>query len=194
MIGVIVNAKVPTPRSLDYSAARQVLETAQKGVAKVAVVMPGGLDEVLEIVEELDPDYLQIHTSLPLSELRVIRKEISRELINVFPVPRHSGLKTDMLKQAKNVADLSDIILLDTQSPMGGGSGTPHDWSVSCALRERLKIRVFLAGGLNPLNVGRAIKEVGPFGVDVSSGVETSPGIKAPERIRKFVRASRDGY
>ena len=77
---------------------------------------------------------------------------------------------------------LSDLVLLDSGA---GGSGESFEWGMI-----RLKRPFFLAGGLNPGNVSRAIQTVRPFGVDVSSGVE-SGGRKDPEKIRAFVRAVR---
>lgn len=191
MIGVIVNAKVPTPRNLDYRDARRILDDVFSGVKKVAVGMPVDLAEGLEIVEELDPDYLQIHSSPPLSEVRELRETTGKKIISTLSLPRRVMELTDLITLAQKVAEVSDFILLDTKSPLGGGSGKTHDWSASRKLRESLDMPIFLAGGLNPLNVQEAIRKVQPFGVDVSSGVEATPGTKDPERIRAFVKASR---
>ena len=73
-----------------------------------------------------------------------------------------------------------------------GGTGRIHDWQISRAIREAVDIPVFLAGGLNPDNVAEAIRQVGPFGVDVSSGVEARPGIKSAAEIVRFVQAARE--
>ena len=158
MIGVIVNAKVPTPRNLDHRDARKILDDAFSGVKKVAVGMPGDLAEGLEIVEELDPYYLQIHSSPPLSEVRELREITGTKVISTLSLPRRVMELTDLITLAKKVAEVSDFVLLDTKSPLGGGSGKTHDWSASGKLRESLDTPVFLAGGLNPLNVQEAIR------------------------------------
>ena len=69
------------------------------------------------------------------------------------------------------------------------GTGVPTDWSVCSALTRRT--RVILAGGLNPDNVAQAIRTVRPYAVDVSSGVESGPGVKDPIKIRDFIQAIR---
>jgi phosphoribosylanthranilate isomerase len=69
------------------------------------------------------------------------------------------------------------------------GSGQVTDWEAGAALAARTE--VILAGGLNPGNVGLAVRRVRPFGVDVSSGVEQAPGLKSAEKIEKFVAAAR---
>jgi phosphoribosylanthranilate isomerase len=82
-------------------------------------------------------------------------------------------------------------VLLDTfKNGMLGGTGEIHDWSQSAAMVKDLKVPVILAGGLNPLNVGEAIKRVRPYAVDVSSGVETS-GRKDPPKIMAFIQEVR---
>jgi phosphoribosylanthranilate isomerase len=69
------------------------------------------------------------------------------------------------------------------------GSGQTTDWKEAASLARRAQL--ILAGGLNALNVGDAVRQIRPFGVDVSSGVEASPGIKSPEKIGQFVAAAR---
>ncbi len=69
------------------------------------------------------------------------------------------------------------------------GSGQTTDWEAAADLARRCEL--ILAGGLNPLNVGVAVRHVRPFGVDVSSGVEEQPGVKSAEKIEQFVAAAR---
>lgn len=192
MVGVIVNAKVPTPRNLDYRSARKILERTPSGMEKVVVGMPRDLSEGLEMIEELDPDYLQIHSNPSLTEMEELKEITEKELIITISVPSEEIDYTDIIMRAKKIAEVSDCILLDTKGSAGrGGTGKIHDWSVSRKVRHTLDTPVFLAGGLNPLNVGRAIEEVRPYGVDVASGVETKPGVKDAEKIRVFVKQSK---
>jgi len=88
-----------------------------------------------------------------------------------------------------------DAILLDSGNQKLavkelGGTGRTHDWSLSQAIRERVKVPLFLAGGLTPENVGQAVREVGPFGVDVCSGVRTDGKLDA-EKLKRFIRLAR---
>ncbi len=83
------------------------------------------------------------------------------------------------LRQSVGVAAAVDAILLDSGNPslstkVLGGTGRAHDWAVSRRIRDSVSVPVFLAGGLNPENVGKAITQVAPFGVDVCSGLRTN--------------------
>jgi len=72
-----------------------------------------------------------------------------------------------------------------------GGTGRTHDWTLSRAIRERIGIPLFLAGGLTPENVGQAIEEVGPFGLDLCSGVRTNSKLDAT-KLKRFFSAVRN--
>src|SRR6185295_15731979 len=82
----------------------------------------------------------------------------------------------------------ADTVLLDTPSAGYGGSGKTFDWSLARAAKGTGK-KILLAGGLTPDNVAQAVREVRPYGVDVAGGVETSPGIKDHDKIRRFIDA-----
>lgn len=94
----------------------------------------------------------------------------------------------DLVQQTVNAS----AILLDAYREEGfGGTGHKVDWDVAAEIVQRSDRPVILAGGLTPENVGDAIQRVRPFGVDVSSGIEDSPGIKNPSKMRDFVQAAR---
>ncbi len=104
----------------------------------------------------------------------------------------------ESVEEAQLVAPAVDALLLDSGRPAGpdnqvaelGGTGRIHDWSISRTIREAVELPVYLAGGLNPENVGRAVTEVRPTGVDVCSGVR-SGGSLDDEKLTAFVRAVR---
>jgi phosphoribosylanthranilate isomerase len=94
-------------------------------------------------------------------------------------------------EEAVRFAGAGAAVLLDTRSDAApGGTGRTFDWTSAARLRERVPYLI-LAGGLNPRNVSDAVRAVRPDAVDVSSGVEASPGRKDPERMRAFVEAVR---
>ena len=85
-----------------------------------------------------------------------------------------------------------DRLVLDAyDSKDFGGTGTKVDWDLAAEIAERSPVPVVLAGGLTPENVAEAIERVRPFGVDVSSGIETEPGVKDPEKLRAFIEAAK---
>jgi phosphoribosylanthranilate isomerase len=103
----------------------------------------------------------------------------------------------ESVEEAARVAPHVDAILLDSGNQKVavkelGGTGRTHDWTLSRAIRERIAIPLFLAGGLTPENVGQAIEEVGPFGLDVCSGVRTDGKLDTAKLGRFFsaVRAA----
>lgn len=94
--------------------------------------------------------------------------------------------------QASQVPPEVSAVLVDAYDPVRlGGTGVAADWEAAAALRERLDRPLILAGGLNPRNVGDAIRKVRPWAVDVSSGVEAQPGRKDARLLREFFAAVR---
>ena len=97
---------------------------------------------------------------------------------------------------ARQLSPQVDALLLDSGNPSLatkelGGTGRAHDWAVSRRIRDAVQVPVYLAGGLNPLNVGKAIGQVQPFGVDVCSGLRTD-GHLDPEKLEHFMHAVRE--
>jgi len=132
----------------------------------------------LQLVDEVEPD---VHTALrdALPGIRIV------QVIHV----RDEGA----LAEARRVAARVDAILLDSGNPSLatkelGGTGRAHDWAVSRKIRDSVQVPVYLAGGLNSGNVGKAIAQVQPFGVDVCSGLRTD-GRLDPTKLEEFMRA-----
>jgi phosphoribosylanthranilate isomerase len=118
-----------------------------------------------------------------------------RELKNALPgiavVQVIHVIGHESVEEAVRVAQDVDAILLDSGKPKLlvkelGGTGRIHDWTVSREIRERVSVPLFLAGGLTPENVGQAIEEVGPFGLDLCSGVRTDGKLDAAKLGRFF--------
>jgi len=189
MVGVIL---VPGARRyLGFNKAKQVFDAVTDNVSKVAVVMPKGLDELARLEDQLKPDYIQMHLTLSPTELRKAREHLAAGLIVVAPIPPKAFDRRIIIEDAIRAADVGDILLIDTKGPYGGGTGLSHDWTLSREIRDSVDKPVFLAGGLNPSNVGEAIRIVRPDGVDVSSGVERINGVKDPKLMREFIKAAR---
>jgi phosphoribosylanthranilate isomerase len=157
-------------RRLSTSRARELAAPARRKVACVAVTRHPTRAAVAEILRDFRPDILQ-------TDLDDIEKlDLPREL-PVLPVVRPG---------ASPACELPRRILFE--GPVSG-SGRTTDWDAAAGLARRMEL--ILAGGLNPANVGAALRHVRPFGVDVSSGVEDSPGNKNTQLIEQFVAATR---
>lgn len=193
MIGVIVGTPT-SPRNITLEQAIEILRVVPETVGRVAVVAPNGPIEIRKIARKLKPDYLQIHSGLPAERFGQARRITRAKLIGVVGVPRGVEDPEEVLNHAFVASEFVDYLLLDTKGPSGGGTGLTHDWRISRMIRDAVSKQVFLAGGLNPANVGDAIEVVRPYGVDVSSGVESSPGKKDPALMRAFVKAAKEAF
>lgn len=194
-LGVDMVGAISVPKSSRYvtvEQARKILATASDGVARVAVIMPRDLDEIERTARELKPDYLQVHLTFPAERLLKLKRHIEAGLICVAPIPQKIGDRRGIIDRALEVTKVADFILLDTKGPSGGGTGLTHNWTLSRQICELVDKPVLLAGGLNPSNVKRAIELVKPYGVDVATGVESSPGKKDVKLMREFIRAARE--
>jgi phosphoribosylanthranilate isomerase len=188
-VGVVVN--VPSsPRSLTIGKAKEIIENAPIFVKTVAVTVPENIDQLVEIYEKLKPNIIQIHGgNLPASAIR-------EKLPYVSIIRAIHAVSNEAIKEAVEAANTFDAVLLDSfVSGKYGGTGEVHDWKVSRKVRETIYPKpLILAGGLTPENVKEAIRMVQPYAVDVSSGVESQPGIKDSEKVSAFVKACKECY
>lgn len=160
--GVICDVPVDTPREVGAERATTLLDAVPPLVTGVLVTMPDGPEEAIALVERTDPDALQIHGPFDPDDLAAVREAIDR--------PVFKAVEPD---DADAFAGIADALLVDSADETGaGGTGRTHDWERTRALVERLDVPILLAGGLTPENVAEAVETVGPFGVDVASGVE----------------------
>ena len=157
-------------RQVTAAVACELAAPARRKVACVAVTRHPTRAEVADILREFRPDILQ--TDIEDIDSLALPKELS-----VLPVLRPG---------APVACALPRRVLFE--GPVSG-SGQTTDWDAAAELA--LRAEVILAGGLNPDNVGAALRRVRPFGVDVSSGVEDAPGIKSAAKIESFVAAAR---
>jgi phosphoribosylanthranilate isomerase len=163
----------PSPRRIAPAAAAALAQSVPPGVLRVAVMRHPSPAEWQAVATEVRPDWLQTDAAdLPGLEVPAG--------IGVLPVYRDTpALDSDALAR-------EDRALFET-----GVSGTGAMPDLDRARQLAARTRLVLAGGLNPGNVAAAIRAVRPWGVDVSSGVEASRGVKDPARIAAFVRAVR---
>jgi phosphoribosylanthranilate isomerase len=157
-------------RRVTTSQANQLAARARHRVVCVAVMRHPSPSAIDEILSEFKPDILQTD----IDDLDALQLPAT---LSVLPVVRPGPQRACLLPGR---------ILYE--GPVSG-SGQTTDWDMAAELAQRTQL--VLAGGLNPLNVGIAIRHVRPFGVDVSSGVEDQPGVKSAEKIEKFVAAAR---
>jgi len=182
-VGVVVD--VPSsPRNLSLDEAKKIMGNAPIFVKTVAVTVPKNLDHLIKIYEKLKPDILQIHgNNLPNIAIR-------EKLPDAIRIRAVQAASNGVIEDAVEAANTFDAVLLDSSvSGKYGGTGKVHDWRLSKQVREAIYPKpLVLAGGLKPGNVKDAIRVVQPYAVDVSSGVESQPGIKDYGKILEFIK------
>ena len=158
---------------------RVITPALPKTVTPVGVFVDPTADEV-KAATDAGIQMAQIHSDVP-SFLRGVTIPVVRAVH--LAIDRIDGVEPD-------IAD--ELVLLDAHDPVKrGGTGQTVDWRRAAMIaRSR---RIFLAGGLTPDNVRQALDEVRPFAVDVSSGVELSPGVKNHDLVRAFIEAAHSG-
>lgn len=162
-------------RRVSPEEARAILNELSVRPKIVGVFIDQSEDEVRQIGDYLDLDLLQLHGSEPLGF------DAGRPVMKVLKVREGHVPGAD---------DWQDPIMLDSWSAdQRGGTGRTWDWELARPLLNSRQ--VFIAGGLEPGNVGKVVSRFKPFGVDVSSGVEARKRVKDPEKVRAFIRAVR---
>jgi len=175
MLGFVFYAK--SKRYVEPKVAEDIINEMPPSIRKVGVFVDEGRDTVLKIAQDTLLDTLQFHGDEAPEYCASFKGKY--KVIKAFRLKDKNDLK--------KINDYdADFFLFDTyKSDSIGGTGETFDWKILKDF-EILK-PVILSGGLNPKNIGLAIKEVAPFGVDVATGVEESPGKKSLELMKKFV-------
>ncbi len=166
-------------RHLDAAAARRIISRLPPFVTPVGVFVNQSEGEMRAIASETGIQVFQLHGDEP------------PELCARLPLPVVKAIPVDQVRTLSRLLSYEvQAFLLDTPSRGYGGSGEPFDWSLAEGVSDVAP--VILAGGLTPENVAGAIRAVRPWAVDVASGVESSPGVKNPGRMARFVAAVRE--
>jgi phosphoribosylanthranilate isomerase len=183
-----------SPRHLSPANAAELsdyyeLNYSDSGIKKVALCVNPTNNELSEIVSTSKPDFLQLHGTEPPMRVDEIRQKYGLPIIKAIRVKTQLDIKAS---QQYNIS--ADWLLFDAAASadlMPGGNGESFNWSFLAEFECDLPW--MLAGGLNPNNVAHAIAQTNPDGVDVSSGVEASTGIKDDLLISAFVKSAKMG-
>jgi phosphoribosylanthranilate isomerase len=189
MVGFVFFAK--SPRHVDWGKARALGRQARGRAKIVALTVDADDDELKRIVDALAPDLLQLHGRESPARVRRIGELTARPTMKAIGVAAREDFAA-----AQPYAGVADLLLIDAKPPqdaaLPGGNGRPFDWGL--ARDFDLRRPWLLSGGLDPDTVEAAIALSGARGVDVSSGVETAPGVKDVGKIRAFVAAARRAF
>ena len=188
-VGFVVGV-IESSRNISIRKAKNLIKMVPIFVDSVVVTITNDFDQIRKICRKLCPNAIQIHGDINSSDLSLLKSEIPNmtliKSIGANPkIAQHQSITA-----IKNF----DAILLDSivQGKIGG-TGVTHDWDLSLKIKQTIHPSpLILAGGLNPKNVRKAIDFVQPYAVDVSSGVEKTPGKKDRKKIIKFIKNAKD--
>ena len=167
-----------SPRFVEPAAAADILAVLPPHVAGVGVFVNQAIDEVNAIADRVGLGAVQLHGDEPVAACVGCRRRV------IKAVRLSAGSAPDVVDAVWSGA----TVLLDAFDPVRkGGTGRSVDWTLAARIARRR--RTILSGGLRAENVGEAVRRVVPYGLDVSSGVESRPGVKAPDRMRAFFEA-----
>jgi phosphoribosylanthranilate isomerase len=189
MVGFVRYPK--SPRHVSLNLGHRLALQAKGRAQRVVLLVNPGDEDIAQAVEAINPDLIQLHGSETPARVAEIRSMVKRPVMKALGVAEPSDL------QALSPYTGADHILLDAKPPrtteaLPGGNGISFDWRLLNGLDP--KVSFMLSGGLTPDNVAEAIRLTKPRAVDVSSGVETGPGLKDPARIEAFIRAARTAF
>lgn len=174
-----------SPRAISIDDALAVMEPARGRIKTVALTVNADTALLDEIAQTLKPDFIQFHGAETADALSTARSDYGCGIIKACGVSTRDDLQSALIFR-----DVADMILLDAKPPKSadrpGGHGAPFDWSILDDWPA--DVPILLAGGLNPNNVANAIERTVVTAVDVSSGVESAPGLKDPALIRAFIK------
>ncbi len=175
-IGLIFHP--PSARHLELAQAAAICRAVAPFVSTVAVMVNPDEDQVRAIIRQVKPSHLQFHGEEPVDFCAAFGKPY----IKTLRVAKGADLHEELKAVATRYQSAQGILLDTHAADQYGGTGTTFDWN---EVRYEGEMPLLLAGGLTPENVAEAVGRVAPFGVDVSTGVESN-GIKDPDKIRRF--------
>jgi phosphoribosylanthranilate isomerase len=180
------------PGPIPESRIRDIARTVPPGVATFLLTCETTPEPIIAQQRYTGANTLQLVDDVAPAVYGALRAALPGiKIVQVIHVRDESALA-----QSREVSPLVDAILLDSGNPSLsikelGGTGRAHDWAVSRKIRDAVEVPVYLAGGLNPGNVAKAIAQVQPFGVDVCSGLRSEGHLDAT-KLEQFMRAVRE--
>jgi len=180
-----------SPRNISLHLAGELGARVNGRAEKVALTVDADDRLLANIVDVLRPDLLQLHGTETPARVGAIAQHFGLPVMKALPIETKADLGA-----TKPYLKVVDRFLFDARAPRDatrpGGLGKPFDWHLLKGLD--LAVPFMLAGGVDPDNVAEAIQITGAPAVDVSSGVESAPGLKDPAKIRAFIRAARASH
>ena len=188
----------PSPRRVTPEQAAAITEQLPEAVERIGVFGAHTIEEIADTVERAHLTGAQLHGTFHIDVVRRLRDRLGDtvaltqtlhwDLTPEAPSPAES--LTRQLQDTRREPALERVLVDSRVGNLGGGTGVAFDWIAAARIfaAELGDRKLIVAGGLNPENVGEAIRSLAPWGVDVASGVEARPGKKDPKKLEAFLR------
>lgn len=177
-------------RRVTPAQVRAITPHLPESVEKIGVFVNASLNDLIAAVQDCGLSGVQLHSGCEPGAAARLRDRFSGRLRILKVIHYEQGLDAEL--QAARADQAIDAVLVDSRTAkLLGGTGTRFDWNAARGSLAGSPLRIIVAGGLNPENVGEAISVLRPWGVDVASGVESAPGRKDPAKVRAFVENAR---
>ena len=187
IIGLLVGQAHTSDDFISKELARAIKIALPLDIKTTLITHLEKADEIIEIAKFIEVDYIQLHSHLPESEVEIIRKALpDKKLLRLIHIDSDGKLLTDV--KSIKIADFYFTDSINTKTNQVGGTGLIHNLETDKMLVETLDKPVFIAGGLTPDNVAKAVRFCKPYGVDVNSGCRASDGSRDKEKVSAFVK------
>lgn len=184
-------------RRITPTVGRSITPHLPAGIEKIGIFDHANFNEIVATVEECGMTGIQLHSALDPTLSARLREHFdaksTQERTRILGVIHYSSDLEAQLRTAQEDSALDGVLVDSRTATLLGGTGIRFDWNAArrSFLSSASHLRLIAAGGLNPYNVGEAIATLRPWGVDVVTGVEASPGRKDPARVRAFITNAR---
>ncbi len=192
----------PGKRTVTAAQVGAITATLGPNLEKIGVFTTGSFSQIVDTANEAGLTGVQLHGAFAPSLLGELRRALPRpqkviQVLQWYTDVLSEEQADELAQQLRDVErnGTADAVLVDSCTrTKSGGTGVAFDWQAARPVLGGLRLPLIVAGGLTPENVATAVAELDPWGVDVASGVELSPGRKDAERLRTFIRSARSAF
>lgn len=187
IIGLLVGQAHTSDDFIGKELAKEIKDALPSNVKTTLITHLENAEEIIQIAQFIDVDYIQLHSHLPETEVEIIKSKLPyKKLIRLIHIDTDGKLLTDVDKI--KIADFYFTDSINLKTNQVGGTGLTHNLEADKLLIETLNKPVFIAGGLTPENVREAVKFCKPYGVDVNSGCRAENGLRDKQKVLQFVK------
>lgn len=187
IIGLLVGQAHTSDDFISKELARAIKIALPLDIKTTLITHLEKADEIIDIAKFVEVDYIQLHSHLPESEVEIIRRELpDKKLLRLIHIDSEGNILNDIKKIKYADFYFTDSINIKTNQV--GGTGLPHNLETDKKLIETLDKPVFIAGGLTPENVAKAVEFCKPYGVDVNTGCRAIDGNRDKQKVLEFVK------